>query len=181
MKDKSLIVDLNSIPYEGREIPLHLGKDWFSRWQDDDPELEFSGAGPLTGRVHLSRHGKDVLVRGQIEGRLKLTCGRCLEAFELPIAADFDLLLAPGPEPVSDKEEELSTPELDLDFYSDEIVDLEGIIKEQIILQIPLKPLCREDCRGLCPHCGADLNQGKCACSEAKFDSPFAALGRLKE
>ena len=181
MKDKSLIVDLNSIPDWGLDLPLNLGEDWFARWKEEDPELEFSGAGALTGRVHLSRHGKDVLVRGQLEGRLELTCGRCLEAFELPVAADFDLLLAPGPEPVSGEEKELSAPDLDLDFYSDEIVDLEGIIREQIILQIPLKLLCREECQGLCPLCGADLNQGKCACSEQRFDSPFAALSRLKE
>ena len=76
--------------------------------------------------------------------------------------------------------EELSPDDLDLDYYTGEIVDLESILREQIILMLPLKPLCDESCKGLCPHCGADLNLETCTCPADAVDSPFARLAKLK-
>ena len=180
-QDRFLKIDLNAIYEGGRELPLMLDEAWFARWREEDPDLEFSLAGPQTGRVHLAKYGKDVLVRGHLEGKLKLVCSRCLEPYIYPVQADFDLLLAPGPEPAAAEEEELTSQDLDLDFYSGETIDLESILKEQIILMLPLKPLCAEACQGLCPRCGANLNQEPCACAREKLDSPFGALARLKK
>ena len=78
--------------------------------------------------------------------------------------ADFDLLLVPGPGAVTGDSEELSASDLDLDFYSGDVLDLGAIILQQIILMEPLKPLCTEDCKGLCPRCGAVLNLEACTC-----------------
>lgn len=176
---KFLQIPLNSIPDTGRELTLELGPEWFAAWGEEDAGMEFTAA-VVTGAVRLERHGRDILVRGHLSGHLKLTCSRCLEPFAAPVAADFDLLLVPGPEPVSAQEEELSAPELDLDFYAGEVVDLESILKEQIILMVPLKPLCAETCRGLCPLCGQNLNRESCGCKEEKAASPFAVLKKLK-
>jgi uncharacterized protein len=159
---KPLQIPVNSIPDTGKDVSLELGDDWFRLWRQEDPGLEFD-AGDLTGRVRLEKHGKDILVRGHLEGHLDLTCSRCLDFYAAPYAADFDLLLLPGPEPIA-KEEELTAADLDMDFISGEDVDLQGIVREQIILTMPLKPLCREDCRGLCPRCGANLNREACTC-----------------
>ena len=176
---KTLQISIKAIPETGKDVSLDLGPEWFKRWLEEDPGLEFSQAA-IRGTVNLSKHGREILVRGRLEGELGLACGRCLEPFTAPVETDFDLLLAPAPQGERPADEELSAPELDVDFYADETVDLEAIIREQIILMVPLKPLCREDCQGLCPTCGANLNRESCSCPAAKSASPFAQLAKLK-
>ena len=95
------------------------------------------------------------------------------------MAADFDLLLVPAPVAAA-AEEELSAADLDLDYYTGEVVDLQTILKEQIILMLPIKPLCEEVCKGLCPRCGANLNRETCHCQPESVNSPFADLAKLK-
>jgi uncharacterized protein len=179
MRRRDLQVDVAALSEAGLDIPLNLGEDWFSAWQAEDPELPFPEPGVIQGSVHVEKLGRDLLVRGHLAGILKLSCSRCLAVYDEPVQADFDILLVPGPEPLMD-EEELSEADLDLDYYSGETVELEGLIREQVILLIPLKPLCAETCRGLCPRCGADLNREPCTCEAAKSESPFAALAKLK-
>ncbi len=176
---KTLQISIKAIPETGKDISLELGQEWFERWRQEDPGLEFS-QGSIHGTVHLSKHNKDILVRGHLEGELTLSCGRCLEPYAAPLETDFDLLMAPGPWEVGAEEEELTPQDLDQDFYNGENVDLEAVIREQIILTVPLKPLCREDCRGLCPVCGANLNLETCGCKVEKNDSPLANLVKLK-
>jgi len=176
---KTLQIAVNSIPEVGKDLTPDLGKEWFDRWRQEDPSLEFSEAA-ITGTLHLARHGRDILVRGHLAGQLGLHCGRCLEGFVAPVAADFDLLLAPGPQPQGPAEEELSAAELDRDFYTGGVVDLETILREQIILMLPLKPLCAETCQGLCPRCGANLNREACNCQAKQVDSSLAQLAKLK-
>ena len=160
---RSLRVPIASIPPEGLEVAVDLGDNYFSRWREEDPELEFSTAA-INGSLSLEKHGRDILVRGELKGHLQLACSRCVESFAQPVDANFDLLLAPGPGPAGGAEEELSAPDLDLDYYSGDTLDLEAIIREQIILMMPLKPLCTEECKGICPHCGAVLNLEACTC-----------------
>ncbi|MHB8069963.1 MAG: YceD family protein [Desulfobaccales bacterium] len=160
---RSLRVPIASIPPEGLEKEMDLGEKYFSRWREEDPELEFSNA-QINGSVRLEKHGRDILVRGALKGQLQLACGRCLEEFGGPVDVDFDLLLVPSPGSMQGEDEELSAADLDVDYYSGETVDLEPIIREQIILTVPLKPLCTEDCKGICPSCGAVLNLEACTC-----------------
>jgi len=159
---RTLQIPLTSITDTGRTVSLDLGDEWFRHWRAEDPGLEFD-AGDLTGTVRLEKHGKDILVRGHLAGHLDLTCSRCLDYYAAPYDADFDLLLLPGSEPLA-QEEELTAADLDVDFISGENIDRQGIVREQIILSMPLKPLCHEDCRGLCPGCGANLNREACTC-----------------
>ena len=176
---KTLQINLKTIPDAGLALAIDLGPEWFDRWHEADPGLDCAGA-HITGSVHLSKHGHDILVRGNLSGRMELACGRCLEPFTAPVAIEFDLLLVPGPTGADAVKEELSPEDLDLDFYTGETVDLESILREQIILMLPLKPLCDETCKGLCPHCGANLNRETCTCAADAVDSPFARLAKLK-
>ncbi len=176
---KTLQISIKSIPETGKDVKLDLGPEWFDRWRGEDPGLEFFQA-HIQGTVSLAKHGHDILVRGHLKGELGLACSRCLEPFTAPVETDFDLLLAPAPSGARPAEEELSARELDLDFYQGETVDLEAIVREQIILMAPFKPLCREDCRGLCPVCGLNLNRETCSCPVEKSNSPFAQLAKLK-
>jgi uncharacterized protein len=179
VKSKGLHINLKAIPATGLQVAIDLGPEWFARWHEDDPDLEFADA-RITGAVELSKHGLDILVRGHLAGRFALPCSRCLESFTSPLAADFDLLLVPGPPAGLSAEEELSQPDLDLDYYTGEVVDLESILREQIILMLPIKPLCEEDCKGLCPRCGANLNRETCHCQTEAVNSPFAHLAKVK-
>jgi uncharacterized protein len=176
---KTLQISIKSIPDTGKDLDLDLGKVWFDRWREADPGLEFS-QGDIHGTVNLAKHGDDILVRGRLEGQLELTCSRCLESFAAPASADFDLLLLPAPSTAGAADEELSSSDLDLDYYTGETVDLESLLREQIILMMPLKPLCDETCKGLCPHCGANLKRETCQCKTDAVDSPFAHLAKLK-
>lgn len=178
MKTPGLQIALKAIPDTGKEVAIDLGPEWFAAWRAEDPALEFAEA-RITGTVNLTKHGHDVLVRGSLSGHLELACSRCLTSFGQPVAADFDLLLVPAPVAAA-AEEELSAADLDLDYYTGEVVDLQTILKEQIILMLPIKPLCEEVCKGLCPRCGANLNRETCHCQPESVNSPFADLAKLK-
>ncbi len=175
---KTLQISVKSIPETGKELSLQLGKEWFDRWREEDSGLEFT-QGNIRGSVNLAKYGENILIRGLLEGRLALSCSRCLEPFEAQVATEFEVLLAPAPQTEAPDNEELSAQELDLDVYSGETVDLEALVREQIILLVPLKPLCQESCRGLCPACGADLNRESCSCKVEKVSS-LAQPAKLK-
>ena len=176
---KALQISIKAIPETGLEVAIDLGPEWFARWHAEDPGLEFADA-RITGLVRLEKHNQDILVRGGLTGHLELACSRCLESFAAPAAIDFDLLLVPGLATTSAEAEELSPSDLDLDYYTGEMVDLESLLREQIILMMPLKPLCDEACKGLCPQCGANLNQETCHCQTDAVNSPFAHPAKLK-
>jgi len=180
MRPSDLQINIVRLKETGLDLDLHLGDDWFGRWREEDPDLEFAGPGSLAVRVHLERHGHDILVRGHFEGSLQLNCSRCLTTFSFPVESDFDLLLAPASGRVTEAEEELSKADLDRDFYSGETVNLESIVREQVLLTLPLAPLCAETCRGLCPRCGADLNLEICQCPAEESTSPFVILKNIK-
>jgi uncharacterized protein len=179
MKTRRLEIALKAIPETGKKVDIDLAPEWFAQWRTHDPGLEFTNA-RITGTVFLTKHGRDILVRGQLNGYLDLACGRCLKSFTQPVDADFDLLLVPAAAAAAPEEEELSSADLDLDYYTGEVVDLETLLKEQIILMIPVKPLCDETCKGLCPQCGTNLNSEGCHCRPEAANSPFADLAKLK-
>ena len=180
MHPSALQINIARLKEEGLDLELNLSEDWFGAWQEEDPDLEFAGPGSLTGRLSLERHGHDILVRGHLQGALLLNCSRCLTTFSYPVESDFDLLLAPASDQVTEAEEELSKADLDQDFYTGETVNLEGILREQVLLTLPLKPLCAEACKGICPRCGADLNLEPCQCPAEESTSPLAILKDIK-
>ena len=180
MHISALLINIARLREDGLDLQLNLTEDWFARWQEDDPDLEFSGPGHLTAQIHLERHGFEILVRGHLEGTLQVSCSRCLTSFSHPVEADFDMLLAPVSPSVGQEKEELSRADLDVDFYSGEVVNLENILREQVLLTLPLKPLCSETCKGICPRCGTDLNLETCQCLAEDSSSPFAILKNIK-
>ena len=113
---------------------------------------------------------------GPSRTELELTCSRCLEPFTLPVATDFDLRYVPRTENVGEGEKEVEEDDLATAFYSNDQIDLGHLIVEQLQLAVPMKPLCDEACKGLCPQCGTNLNTGSCDCSQAWEDPRLAAL-----
>jgi len=120
-------------------------------------------------------------VAGRLTGELELSCSRCLEPFKLPVTTEFDLRYVPRVENAGEGEREVEEDDLSTAFYDGDEIDLSQLITEQFQLALPMKPLCRGDCKGLCPHCGTNLNTGSCGCSQKWEDPRLAALKQLKQ
>ena len=120
-------------------------------------------------------------VAGRLTGKLELACGRCLEPFTLPVVTDFDLRYVPRIENVGEGEKEVEEDDLATSFYDDDQIDLEHLIMEQFQLALPMKPLCSDVCKGLCPQCGTNLNTATCDCNPAWEDPRLAVLKTLKD
>lgn len=133
----------------------------------------------VTGRV--DRAGMDVRVRGQLKARLLVPCDRCLIDVPFEIDQPFDLFYTPLEESTNlAAETELQERDLGFSVYEGEEIDLDELVREQLELALPTRILCREDCRGLCDQCGADLNLGECSCAKP-VDPRWQALADLRE
>jgi len=119
-------------------------------------------------------------VTGRVQTRLQLECGRCLEPFDIPVESAFELRYVPASANTSTAEEaEVAEDDLTTAYYKDETLDLGELMHEQFVLALPMKPLCSETCKGLCPECGTNLNKGTCDCKPAWKDPRLAALQGL--
>jgi DUF177 domain-containing protein len=133
---------------------------------------------PLQVHVGYSRSQLDLFFDGEVRGRAQATCGRCLDAFPLDVAQEFNLVLTPAT-PLTG-EIELAPGDLTQSFYEGTEIDLTPLVYEQIMLALPTRPLCGEECRGLCPQCGTNRNTGQCACVLEAGDPRWSALRNLK-
>lgn len=151
----------------------------------DDPD-----AGFVDVRVHLYPDDDgNVFLRGRMSGWLKVACSRCIGPVRVPVEEELAVTFVPrerlpqaddtGAPAEEDEGVELTEDDLDLYGYDGETVDLEPLLREQLVLSVPFAPLCRESCKGLCPQCGADLNQETCACQPI-VDPRLAALRDIK-
>lgn len=158
-----------------------------------DPDAD-GLAGDVTVRLGVHRMGSAassaLFFDGEIAGELDLECSRCLARYRQPIRERFRLLLEPAGDRVPADPEGAAALARDGLYLSDELevgwfrggeIDLGGFFQEGIALLFPVQPLCREDCRGLCPSCGAERNVTPCNCEAASPSSPFAALRGLRD
>lgn len=125
----------------------------------------------------LTPDGTDVVVHGRIDATVPQACGRCVESFPAPVTANVDLTLTPRPGDGDNRE--LGQDDLDVDFYVGGELDLDRLIEAETTLALPMKPLCRTDCRGLCPVCGVNRNVTACQCAERPPDPRLAVLKNL--
>jgi uncharacterized protein len=117
---------------------------------------------------------------GTVRTELELACSRCLEPFRMPVDAAFDIRYLPASEASTEREREVEEEDLGTSYYRDDQIDLNELLREQFYLALPMKPLHAEDCKGLCPQCGTNLNTGTCACETGWEDPRLAALKTLK-
>lgn len=139
------------------------------------------------GRAELveEHHGKhrvikDIRLRGSLKAGLELQCARCLEPVPQDVARDFELLYRPLGVDAGRDELSVTDAEAEIGYYQGEGILLEDVLREQVLLALPLKVTCREDCKGLCPHCGKNLNQEQCSCSVPVEDPRWAALKEIR-
>jgi uncharacterized protein len=159
-----LLIDIRQIPPEGLDLDealepagLHL---------QDDADVALRPDGRVTAHVELV-DGTTVHIRGRLTGAIEIACARCLQPYALTLDRDLDLFYLPraaGQEEAQEEEVELSDRDVVVGYYESERVDLGELLREEIVLGLPLKPLCREGCQGLCPRCGGNRNAASCAC-----------------
>lgn len=145
-----------------------------------DERVRLAGPARVEGRA--SRKGEEVNVRGTLRADLVAPCDRCLRPVALPVEAEFDLDYLPREaESRAGEETELLREDLDASVYEGEHLDVDDLVREQLLLALPTRLRCGEECRGLCPTCGADLNTETCACAEKEVDPRWAALAGWKQ
>jgi uncharacterized protein len=141
----------------------------------------FRVVAPVALAFDIYRDKDEFHLVGTIRGRLELQCSRCLEPFEWPVDAPFDLRYQPRARNTGEGEREIEDDDLSTAFYEDDRIDLGQLMREQFYLALPMKPLCRELCAGLCPVCGTNLNTGRCDCKRDWDDPRLAALKTLRD
>jgi uncharacterized protein len=128
--------------------------------------------------LQATRAGEKVELVGSLRATVSFECDRCLKPLSTPIEQSFDLLYLP---PLGAGEEhELHDDDLDIAFYQGQAIDVDDLVREQVELALPMARLCSENCLGLCPECGANLNDGACSCATEQIDPRWAALKDFK-
>lgn len=176
---------------EIRELELHpvdfkeeLGPgviDFGADFRQRTP-LRSSGRAQLV-EEHHGKHQliKDIRLNGSVATSIELACARCLEAVVQDVDRTFDLLYRPLGSDAGKEEMSVTAVDAEIGYYQGDGLELEDALREQVILALPLRALCREDCRGLCPLCGTNLNSEQCSCAEPVQDPRWDALKELRD
>jgi len=135
---------------------------------------------PVALDFDLHKDKERFRVEGTVRTELELPCSRCLEPFTLPVDQAFDLRYQPHAQNTGEGEREIEEDDLTTAFYENDEIDLGQLMREQFYLALPMKPLCADDCKGLCPLCGKNLNRETCACNRTWDDPRMAALRELR-
>jgi len=151
-------------------------------------EVRLKNALKADGRAEMieEHHGgkkvvRDIRVRGHLEGDVIANCDRCLTDLERHVEADFDVLQRPQSENTGADEYEIHEGDTEIGFYEGDAIVVEDVLKEQVLLAMPAKMLCTDECKGLCPQCGHNRNTEDCRCEVSFQDPRWAALGELRK
>ena len=117
---------------------------------------------------------------GRLRTELELSCSRCLEPYRFPVDVQFDQRYLPAAEASTEADREVESDDLETSYYRNDHIDLAELMREQFYLALPMKPLCVDECKGLCPQCGTNLNTNACTCTPAWEDPRLAALRALQ-
>ncbi|MBN1832953.1 MAG: DUF177 domain-containing protein [Deltaproteobacteria bacterium] len=173
-----MIIDLRKLSTGSRSLKFELDEDWWNSVGEQDLILGIDT--PVQVHIDIYPAGDKYVLDGALSGRIQVLCDRCLESYHRELKTSFRVFLSlPLPQTQED-DMELAEEDLDVDFIRGDEIDLDGIIHEQIYLTIPMKSLCSEDCLGLCPKCGANLNTTDCQCDKEQGHPAFLKLKNLK-
>lgn len=167
--------------------PVDFEEEFAAGTLDLDPDLLQSDILRSNGRAQLveEHHGKhrtikDIRINGQLSSQVEAKCARCLEPVIQKVVRPFDLLYRPQGADAGEEERSVAVSEAEISYYEGEGILLEDVLREQVLLALPLRVICREECRGLCPHCGKNLNLEPCSCTAVPPDGRWAALKEIR-
>jgi uncharacterized protein len=174
----SMLLDLSRLRGGGGRIDRQDPPDGFNA-----PDEDFRVVAPVVFGADARKDKEKVRLVGRVTSELEVACGRCLEPFRIRVDSPFDLLFLPVSEQkatATDEDRQLGDDDASASYYEDQKIDLAQVIREQFYLALPMKPLCREDCQGLCPVCGINRNTDTCSCQSEWVDPRMDALRHLK-
>src|ERR1035437_411694 len=150
-------------------------------------EAEQEGQLAVSGRaevLHEHRGPKnivaDIRLKGRFSGNFQVPCARCVEPVGIPLAAEFDLIFRPVGADADAPERSITAPETEIGYYRKDSLSLEDVLCEQVLLSLPVRTLCKPDCKGLCPRCAENRNSQVCSCDEGPSDPRWEALAGLR-
>lgn len=147
----------------------------------DFHSVEFRQLEPLEVRAAAELLEGQIRISGHLRTRIELVCSRCLETVVEEVSRDFDLFYRPATTIAQEEKIHLKVDDTEIGFFQGDGLFLADVLAEQVNLSIPMKVICRSDCRGLCPHCGMNLNSEECRCEIQKTDPRLAPLARFKQ
>jgi uncharacterized protein len=145
---------------------------------DQDGE-EYRVVAPVQVDLEIHKDKDRFRLAGTARTELELSCSRCLEPFRMPFDGAIDVRYLPASEMSAEDEREVAEEDLDTSYYRDDQIDLNELLREQFYLALPMKPLCTEDCKGICPQCGTNRNTAPCDCTPHWEDPRLAGLKQL--
>jgi len=173
-----LKIRIMNIPEDEMNLQFSRDGDWFHNSLPEREKANFS-LQRIDAFLSIKRLQETVSIVGNIEAIVDAECCRCLEVTSHSLKSEFRYTLVPTAD--KDREElELGPEDSEFGYYQDDTVDLDQIIFEQIVLQIPIKVLCKDSCKGLCPHCGINLNMASCNCHADFVDERLTVLKKVK-
>jgi len=164
-------LELRSIPFDVCFAPGEI--EFFDR------KLRQSEVLRVAGEAALANAAGEIRVRGHIRGRMEFDCDRCLEAGCLDVDAAFDLHYAPAEAEWAGHETALSAEDSEMGFYEGAGLNLAEVVREQVLLSLPMQRTCKPDCRGICPVCWQNRNLSECQCRQQTIDPRWDALRSL--
>lgn len=172
-------IEVQHIPSRGATLAYRKEAREFAVLKELEEQDQCRFTTPIVIELAVAMERDMVRVDGHVGTSVQLACSRCLEKFVLPLQRRFALRFSreiPADLHTGGGEVELTAEAIGLIYFKGEEIQLKDTIQEQVVLALPFKPLCREDCKGLCPQCGADLNTAPCACVGGAVSNPFAVL-----
>lgn len=144
----------------------------------DDSDVRLTRPVEVRGRVR--RRNGEAELTGELHTQVSIPCGRCLKSVDFPIAVNFDERFVNAVSWRNEEQHELQSEDLNLSVFDGETIDVDDLVKEEILLALPGHLLCNEECKGLCPVCGIDRNAGTCNCETKPIDSRWEKLKDLR-
>ncbi len=173
------VLDLEREPLEF-DVSLEPGEIDFTSELTQLDRLAAEGRADLLAEHRGPREiVQDIRVRGSYRGRFSVPCARCIDPVEHLLAGEYDLIFRPIGVDAEVAEHSIGASESEIGYYENGGLALEDVLREQVLLSLPARTLCREDCKGLCPRCGGNQNTEPCSCDEAPADPRWSALSEL--
>ena len=172
-------IRIDELPDSGLSLRFQWGEEQLGPCRSPDDPFELRLPRPVDVELEIQRLDGRIRVTGTVRGELETACHRCLELFRRPLNEQVDVSFVEGRPPELEEEAELGEEELEAVFLDGEEIDMDLLVAEQVFISLPFKVLCSESCKGLCPRCGANLNEEACRCDAGGKGSPFDALKAL--
>jgi uncharacterized protein len=174
-------IRVDEIPESGRFLHFHWDQDRLGQFLPPDDPFELELLHPVNVDLEINKGADHIRIQGSIKGVLQVACHRCLKPFPMPLDEQVEVFLVEEQKAPEEEEKELEEEDLEYEFFDGEVIEIDELVAEQIFLALPFKVLCSEGCRGLCPRCGANLNDEPCKCEQKGDNSPFARLKAIKD